>query len=104
MVLADMGAEVVKVEQPEVGDHLRWAPPMRDGMGAWFRARDRSKKSVTLNLKSAAARRALLGLVERADALVESFRPGVMERLGLGFPVLSRRNPGLIIGSTSGYG
>ena len=103
-LLADMGAEVVKVEEPGSGDYMRWTPPLVDGQSVMFNAINRRKKSVTLNLKSEEGRQLLLGLVENADVLVEGNRPGVMERLGLGWPVLHARNPRLVMCSITGYG
>src|SRR2546427_13303767 len=95
MLLADMGADVIKVEEPGSGDYMRWTPPLVDGQSAMFNAINRRKKSVTLNLKSEEGRQLLLGLVENADVLVEGNRPGAMERLGLGWPALHARNPRL---------
>ena len=103
-LLADMGAEVVKIEEPGSGDYMRWTPPLVDGQSAMFNAINRRKKSVTLNLKSEEGRQLLLGLVENADVLVEGNRPGVMDRLGLGWPVLHARNPRLVMCSITGYG
>ena len=109
MHLADFGADVIKVEDTGEGDYLRSFPPQVDtGAGASahpaFVALNRGKRSLCLNLKNAAAREALLRLVERSDALVESFRPGVLARLGLGWEVLHARNPRLVLCSISGYG
>ncbi len=109
MHLADFGAEVIKVEDTGDGDYLRGFPPQvatGDGASAnpSFVALNRGKKSLCLNLKDADARDALLHLVERSDALVESFRPGVLARLGLGWDVLHARNPRLVLCSLSGYG
>src|SRR5229473_1294546 len=84
MLLADMGADVIKVEEPSTGDYMRWTPPLVDGQSALFNAINRNKRSLTLNLKSDAGRDLLLRLVERSDVLVEGNRPGVMDRLGLG--------------------
>src|SRR5947209_12785571 len=84
MLLADLGAEVVKIEEPGAGDYMRWTPPLVDGQSALFNALNRNKRSLALNLKSDAGRDLLLPLVEKADVLVERNRPGVMERLGLG--------------------
>jgi len=103
-ILADFGAEVIKVEAPGGGDWVRYAPPLVDGEGALFQALNRGKKSLTLNLKSGAGREILLRLVETADVLLESFRPGVMERLGVGCERLAQANPRLVYGSLSGYG
>ena len=104
MLLADMGADVVKVEDPAGGDYMRWTPPLAGGQSTLFNALNRNKRSVTLNLKSAAGRDLLLGLVEHAAVLVEGNRPGVMERLGLGWDVLHGRNPRLVMCSITGYG
>jgi alpha-methylacyl-CoA racemase len=103
-VLADFGAEVIRVERPGGGDWLRYAPPLVNGVGALFRALNRGKKSITLNLKADEGRAAFLRLVETADALLEGFRPGVMERLGMGYERLSEVNPRLVYCSLSGYG
>jgi crotonobetainyl-CoA:carnitine CoA-transferase CaiB-like acyl-CoA transferase len=104
MLLADMGADVVKVEEPALGDHMRWTPPLVDGQSALFNALNRNKRSLTLNLKSEAGRDLLLRLVDGADVLVEGNRPGVMPRLGLGWDVLHARNPNLVMCSITGYG
>ncbi|HYM49838.1 MAG TPA: CaiB/BaiF CoA-transferase family protein [Candidatus Limnocylindrales bacterium] len=100
MLMARMGADVVKVEAPGHGDPLRALP----GGAAYFAALHAGKRSVALRLKSEAGRRALLKLAERSDALIEGFRPGVMDRLGLGFEVLRRANPRLVYCAITGYG
>ena len=96
-IFADWGAEVIKVERPGQGDWLRYLPPLDPdtGRGLLFGALNRGKKSLTLNLKATEGRAILLQLAESADVLLESFRPGVMERLGLGYEDLARRNPRL---------
>jgi len=104
MLLADMGADVVKVEDPTGGDFMRWTPPLVEGQSALFNALNRNKRSLTLNLKSEAGRDLLLRLVEQASVLVEGNRPGVMKRLGLGWDVLHVRNPKLVMCSITGYG
>jgi crotonobetainyl-CoA:carnitine CoA-transferase CaiB-like acyl-CoA transferase len=104
MVLADMGADVIKVEDPRVGDYLRAFPPAKGGLGGRYLAVNRGKRSIALDLKAPAGRDALLRLVERADVVVESFRPGVMDKLGLGYAQLAARNAGVIVCSISGYG
>jgi crotonobetainyl-CoA:carnitine CoA-transferase CaiB-like acyl-CoA transferase len=104
MLLADMGADVIKVEEPGAGDYMRWTPPLVQGQSALFDAINRSKRSITLNLKTEAGRDLLLRLVEHADVLVEGNRPGVMARLGLGWEVLHARNPRLVMCSITGYG
>ena len=104
LLLADMGADVIKIEEPGGGDYMRWTPPLIDGQSALFNAMNRNKKSLTLNLKSNAGRELLLRLVAGADVLVEGNRPGVMDRLGLGWGVLHERNPHLVMCSITGYG
>ena len=104
MVLADMGADVVKVEDPRIGDYLRGLPPLVGAMSGRFVAVNRGKRSLALDLKQPAQRDAFLAMVERADVVVESFRPGVMDKLGLGYPALSARNPKIVVCSISGYG
>src|SRR3989442_972738 len=103
MLLADLGADVIKVEEP-TGDYMRWAPPLVDGQSALFNALNRNKRSLTLNLKSEAGLEVLLSLAERSAVLVEGNRPGVMDRLGLGWDVLQARNPKLVMCSITGYG
>lgn len=101
--LSDMGAEVIKIEAPG-GDYLRTRAPMRDGKSAYFAHLNAGKKSVTLDLKQPKAVEIARKLTETADIVVESFRPGVMGRLGLGYDVLCAANPGLIYCAISGYG
>src|ERR1044071_3888996 len=81
MVLADMGADVVKIEDPRVGDYLRAIPPAKGGVAGRFLAINRGKRSCALDLKLPAARDAFLQMVERADVVVDSFRPGVLDKL-----------------------
>jgi alpha-methylacyl-CoA racemase len=104
MLLADMGADVIKVEEPGSGDYMRWTPPLVEGQSALFNAVNRNKRSLTLNLKSETGRELLMRLIEGADVLVEGNRPGVMERLGLGWEVIHARNPKLVMCSITGYG
>jgi alpha-methylacyl-CoA racemase len=103
-LLADMGADVIKVEEPETGDYMRWTPPLVAGQSALFDALNRNKRSAAVDLKTEAGRNTLLLLVDRADVLVEGNRPGVMARLGLGWDVLHARNPRLVMCSITGYG
>ncbi|WP_460366909.1 CaiB/BaiF CoA transferase family protein, partial [Actinocorallia lasiicapitis] len=103
--LADLGARVVKVEQPGTGDETRgWGPPFVDGVSTYFLACNRGKESIALDLKDDADLAVLRGLIERADVLVENFRTGVMDRLGLGFAALLELNPRLVIMSVTGFG
>lgn len=104
MLLADLGADLVKVEHPEGGDTLRSWPPIKDGYSENFASLNRNKKSVTLNLKDAADVQLLRELVRGADVLVENNRPGVMDRLGLGYQDLHALNPRLVYCSISAYG
>jgi crotonobetainyl-CoA:carnitine CoA-transferase CaiB-like acyl-CoA transferase len=104
MLLADMGADVVKIEEPGTGDYMRWTPPLIGGQSALFDALNSNKRSVTLNLKTDEGRNVLLKLVETAAVLVEGNRPGVMDRLGVGWDVLHARNPKLVMASITGYG
>ena len=105
MFLGDLGAEVVKVEQPGVGDDTRgWGPPFAGGESAYFLCVNRNKKSLTVDLKSVEGIVLVRQLAERADVLIENFRPGAMDRLGLGEKVLRAANPKLIYASLSGFG
>ena len=107
MLLADMGADVIKIEHPQGGDYARYQPPLaaaQGEMGAFFSAINRNKRSLTLDLKQEEGAQILRDLAVGADVLVESFRPGVMDRLGLGPEALMELNPELIYCSISGYG
>ena len=104
LVLADLGADVVKVEDPSGGDYLRWMPPMAGEQSGWFHALNRNKRSLALDLRRPEGPAVLLRLARRFDVVVESFRPGVMARLGVGYEALSAVNPGLVLCSISGYG
>jgi crotonobetainyl-CoA:carnitine CoA-transferase CaiB-like acyl-CoA transferase len=109
LLLADFGADVVKVEDTGMGDYVRWAPPYYEGAddsakSALFLALNRNKRSVRIDLKTDGGRGVLLRLVKDADVLLESFRPGVLERLGVGYETLREVNPGLVICAITGYG
>jgi crotonobetainyl-CoA:carnitine CoA-transferase CaiB-like acyl-CoA transferase len=104
MLMGDLGADVIKVEEPGRGDYVRWSPPMIASMSAAHRVLNRNKRSVTLNLKKPEGVDLLKRLVENCDALIESFRPGVMERLGVGYERLAEINPRLVYAAISGYG
>jgi crotonobetainyl-CoA:carnitine CoA-transferase CaiB-like acyl-CoA transferase len=104
MLLADHGADVIKIEQPDKGDNARSMPPFVNGESAPFMIWNRNKRSAALDLKAPADRGEFLALVDRADIVVENFRPGVLDRLGLGWEALHARNPRLIMGSISGFG
>ena len=104
MLLGDHGADVIKIERPGRGDEARAMPPFIGGEGAPFMVWNRNKRSVTLDLKSEEGRRSLQELAETADILIENFRPGTLDRLGLGWSELSVLNPRLIYGAISGFG
>ena len=105
MVLADMGADVIKVEKPDGGDdNRRMGPPFIKDWSAGFLALNRNKRSLAVDLRSEAGQTMFKRLVEGADALVENFRPGVMDRLGLGFQTLAAIKPSLVYCSVSGFG
>jgi formyl-CoA transferase/CoA:oxalate CoA-transferase len=104
MILGDLGAEVIKIENPDGGDDARSMPPQVDGQSTLFLAMNRGKRSVALDLKSPAGRAAAQRLAAGADVVVQSFRPGVAERLGLGFEELSAANPKLVYCSISAFG
>jgi len=109
LLLADFGADVVKVEDTGAGDYARWAPPRFDGVedsaaGAFFLALNRNKRSIRVDLKTEAGRDVLLRLARDADVLLESFRPGVLDRLGVGYERLREENPGLVYCAITGYG
>ena len=104
LVLADLGADVVKLEDPAGGDYLRWMPPMAGEQSGWFHALNRNKRSLALDLRRPEGPAVLLRLARRFDVVVESFRPGVMDRLGVGYQALSRENLRIVLCSISGYG
>jgi alpha-methylacyl-CoA racemase len=112
LLLADLGADVIKVEDTGAGDYVRWAPPYYGDeeqtasgtRSAYFLALNRNKRSIRLDLKSEGGRQALLKLAEGADVLVESFRPGVLDRLGVGYEALQQANPALVYCPITGYG
>lgn len=103
-MLADFGAEVIKVEQPGSGDYWRWSPPRVKTQGAQFLALNRGKRSVTIDLKSSDGREFFLKLCETADIVLEGFRPGVMDRLGLSVDTIRARNQKIVLCSLTGFG
>ncbi|MCU0890648.1 MAG: CoA transferase [Sandarakinorhabdus sp.] len=104
MVLADLGAQVIKVEHPDGGDDSRRFGPFINGHSAYFASINRGKRSIALNLKLAEDRRIFDALLERADVLVDNYRPGVLARLGYGQDVLAKRFPHLVHAAASGFG
>ncbi len=103
-ILGDFGARVIKIEMPGNGDDSRGYGPYENGESMYYANLNRNKKGMTLNLKTEEGRRILLKLAERADILLENYRPGVMDKLGVGYEVLHRVNPRLIYGALSGFG
>lgn len=105
MQLGDLGADVIKVERPGSGDETRsWGPPFIEGESAYFLSVNRNKRSIALDLASAAGRVAARALVAHADVVVENFRPGTMDRLGLGYEAARESNPAVVYCSISGFG
>ena len=109
LLLADFGADVVKVEDTGMGDYVRWSPPHYEGAeqtagGALFLALNRGKRSIRIDLKTEQGKEVLLRLVADADVVLESFRPGVMDRLGVGYERLRERNPRLVYCSIRSFG
>ncbi len=104
MLLADLGANIIKIEMPKTGDDSRAHYPMVNGESAYYMNLNRNKRSVTLNLKTQEGKALLKELVKKADILIENYRPGVMEKLGLGYDTLKEINPGLVYGCVSGFG
>ncbi|MCW3027112.1 MAG: L-carnitine dehydratase/bile acid-inducible protein [Solirubrobacterales bacterium] len=109
LLLADFGAEVLKVEDTGMGDYIRWSPPFYDGAhesarSALFLSLNRNKRSIRLDLKHERGREALLRLVREYDVVLESFRPGVLDRLGVGYERMREENPGIVYCAISGYG
>jgi crotonobetainyl-CoA:carnitine CoA-transferase CaiB-like acyl-CoA transferase len=105
MTLGDLGADVIKVEREFTGDDTReWGPPFVDGVSAYYLSVNRNKRSVTIDLASEEGRRTARSLADRADVLVENFRPGLMEKFGLGYDELATSNPGIVYCSISGFG
>jgi crotonobetainyl-CoA:carnitine CoA-transferase CaiB-like acyl-CoA transferase len=104
MYMADLGAEVFKVELPEFGEVMRVQPPVKNNESGFFITLNRGKKSIALNLKNEKAREIIYKLVEKVDVVVENFKPGVMKKLGFDYETFSKINPRIIYGSISGYG
>ena len=109
LLLSDFGADVLKVEDTKMGDYVRWAPPFYEGAersaaSALFLSLNRGKRSIRVDLKTAEGREVLLRAVRDADVLLESFRPGVLDRLGVGYEALRAENPGLVYCAITGYG
>ena len=104
LMLADLGCDVIKVEDPRGGDHARHMPPLAGGTSVYFTLLNRNKRGMTLNLRAPEAAPIVGALVERCDVVVDSFRPATAKRLGVDAATLQRRNPGLICASITGFG
>ena len=104
MYLADLGADVFKVELPGIGEVMRVQPPVKNGESGFFATLNRGKKSISLNLKNEKAREVIYKMVENVDVVVENFKPGVMAKLGFDYEKFKKINPKIIYGSISGYG
>ena len=104
LLMADLGADVVKLEEPGKGDYIRWTPPLVGDMSSAHLALNRNKRSMTLNLKSERGREVFLDLAGDFDVVIESFRPGVLDRLGVGWDALRERHPRLVYCAITGYG
>ncbi len=102
--LADMGADVIKIEDPGLGDYARWMGPMKGEESGFFQALNRNKRGLSLDLKQAAGVELFLELARDADVVIESFRPGVVDRLGIGYDAVRAVNPGIVYCAISGYG
>src|SRR5690606_1491572 len=104
MILADMGADVIKIEDPGEGDPIRHIGAGHEGLSWYFASFNRNKRSMALDVKSAAGKATLMRLLENADVLVENYRPGVLDKMGLDQATLDAINPRLVIASINGYG
>ena len=105
MMLGDMGADVIKVENPEGGDDTRgWGPPFLNGVSTYYISINRNKKSLTLNLKHEKGKEILADLIRRSDVVAENFRPGTLDKLGFAGEEIQRINPRAILTSVSGFG
>jgi formyl-CoA transferase len=104
MMLADLGAEVIKIEIPGKGDDSRQFGPFKNGESSYYMNLNRNKKGTTLNLKSEEGKKIFLDLVKKADIVIENYRPGTMEKLGVGYETLKEVNPGIVYGCVSGFG
>jgi crotonobetainyl-CoA:carnitine CoA-transferase CaiB-like acyl-CoA transferase len=104
LMMADYGADVIKIEEPGLGDYIRWNKPQLAGIGSRHLTINRNKKSVALNLKTEAGKEIFKEMSEKADVILESFRPGVMKRLGISYEEIAKINPRIVYCSLTGYG
>lgn len=104
MILGDLGADIIKVEMPDIGDDARHFGPYLNGESAYFMSLNRNKRSITLNLKTEKGKEILIELIKQCDVIAENFRPGTMEKLGIGYDVIKEINPKIIYAASSGFG
>ncbi len=104
MWMAQQGAEVIKVESPKSPDPVRWYPPMENGVSVYYNALNAVKKSLSINYREEEGRASIFKLVEKADVVIEQFRPGVLDAFGLGYDELKKHNENVILVSITGYG
>lgn len=104
MILGDLGADIIKIEMPSIGDDARHFGPYLHGESAYFMSLNRNKRSITLNLKTEKGKEILRGLIRESDVVVENFRPGTMEKLGIGYDRIKEINPEIIYATASGFG
>lgn len=104
LLLSDFGAEVIKIENPPIGDNTRYGNIIDHDVSSHFATRNRGKKSIVLNMKDEAHKKLFLELVKTADAVIENYKPGTMEKFGINYEVLKEINPGIVFTSISGYG
>lgn len=104
LLLSDFGAEVIKIENPPLGDVTRYGTIVEDGASSHFATRNRGKKSIVMNMKDESHKKMFLELVKQADAVIENYKPGTLEKFGVGYDVLEQVNPRIVLTSISGYG
>ncbi len=104
LLLSDFGAEVIKIENPPLGDATRYGSIVEDGVSSHFATRNRGKKSIVMNMKDERHKKLFLELVKNADAVIENYKPGTLEKFGVGYEVLEKINPRIVLTSISGYG
>ena len=104
MIMADLGAQVIKIEQPKIGDRSRASGPFIDGESSYFMSINRGKLGITLDLSKAEGKKTFLKMISKSDVILENFVPGAMKRLGLDYPILKQHNPAIVYAAISGFG